>query len=94
MQPPKPHFPSESPELDAELAALPRATPVHRAGPVSAEDLISFQRAFSHPVCLTCGTPQYGREAQKLVRRGIARPPLLPAPDEDADEGDFQEPDI
>lgn len=84
----KPHFPAETPELEAELAALPRARPKGWEGPVRAEDTTEFRRVFSHPVCMTCGTPQYGRQGEALVRRGIARPPMLPPPDDEEPDSD------
>jgi len=79
----KPHFPAETPELDAELAALPHARPKGWDGPIPAEDTNEFRRAFSHPICMTCGMPQCGRIGEALVRKGIARPPILAPPEED-----------
>lgn len=53
---------------------------------IKAEDTPAFKRAFSHPICMTCGTPQYGRTGDALVRQGIARPPILPPPAEEDTE--------
>jgi len=60
--------------------------PANTCSVIKAEDTPEFRRAFSNPICLTCGTPQYGRVGDSLVRKGLARPPLLPKPVDYEDE--------